>query len=178
MLRFTLSILCLTASVFVNAQLPPGALLHLKADSINEAFGASIANWPDISGNDLITASVAGFQQPKLILNTTLNRSTVVFDGNLDLLVTNLQQSFPQPLTVFILWNINSATNVQIPFASWPNLNTLLHESGNLYLNGGSGQAYYAKTIPFSFILSTCVFNGANSQLFENSVLKNTLNSG
>ncbi len=178
MLRFTLSILCLTASVFVNAQLPPGALLHLKADSINEAFGASIANWPDISGNDLITASVAGFQQPKFILNTTLNRSTVVFDGNSDLLVTNLQQSFPQPSTVFILWNINSATNVQIPFASWPNLNALLHSSGDLYLNGGSFQPYYTKTIPFNFILSTCVFNGANSQLYENSVLKNTLNSG
>jgi PKD repeat protein len=166
--------------IYINSlcQLPNGVLIHLRADSIDVPVGSNVTSWQDISGNGYSANAVTGFQSPILDLNTVLNKKAVKFDGNLDLLLINLGQSFPQPTTVFILWRVNSSVPVQIPIASWPNLNALLTNSGQIWLNGGSGQSYYSKPLPFSFILSTCVFNGSTSQLYENSVLQNTRNSG
>ena len=87
--------------------------------------------------------------------------------------------TYPQPLSVFIVWNINNtAASFQVPIAN----NVSGSQSAtNIYWNANSisviGVFGYTKNIPFNTILTSLEDNGSLSKLYENGVLENNINT-
>jgi len=86
----------------------------------------------------------------------------------------------PQPNTIFLLWKrISGGTtyNFGVSGYSLQGRNDISSSAGNIY--GYSGTILpYSKTVPFDFTLTTGVFNGANTQIYDNGLLKVTGNAG
>lgn len=161
------------------AQIPSTHLkLWLQGDSNVVNTAGSVSVWNDISGNSFSAIQPNSNARPIVAFDNQIHHNSLDFDGTNDMLLVDFGQRTPQPNTYFIVWKTESNTSVQIPFASATQLNALLTNNNQIFMNGGSGQSFYAKTNPFNYIISTCVFKGATSQLYENGVLKNTKNTG
>jgi PKD repeat protein len=155
--------------------------LWLSAENV-EIIDNKVSTWYDISGNDFHATQTNTNSQP-LLTNNHLNGNPVLsFDGINDYMTVDFEQAFEQPNTYFIVWNI-SAENSNNYFAFdglvEENAQALyLRSTDQITLHASTIAQIYSKTPPFSHIISTAIFNGTESQVFENGFFKGNGNAG
>jgi len=156
-----------------------GLKIWLKADAgVHDAGGGAVDLWADQSGNGNDAIQVTAADQP-LLADAQLNGKPVVrFDGNNDGLYNTSNFVYDQPNTLFVVWKNTVVSNsyYNIVFDGKNSRNALYTYYNSLYYWAppGSGiEASYSKPTPFSdFINTSCIYNGANSVLYENGILK------
>ena len=159
--------------------------LWFEADTTAGADGSPVTSWPDKSGlaRDLTAASTSA--APTMRRNVVNGRSAIEFNGVNSLMKTyNSTFTLSQPNTFFIVYRSldDNSSNRAFVFDS--------RNSGVRQVLGKSGAGLlreYANadldtggiTYPFSaFKIYDGVFNGANSNLFENGTLLAQGNAG
>ncbi|MEZ4978860.1 MAG: PKD domain-containing protein [Chitinophagales bacterium] len=163
----------------VFSQIPSNNLkLWLQADSNVVLSSNTVASWNDVNFNGFSAVQPNANSRPTQVFDNSIQSNTIQFDGIDNILLVDFGTLTPQANTYFIVWKTNGTTPIQIAFGSFPKLNALLTNNNQLFLNAGTGQSYYNEPLPFNYIISSCVFNGTQSKLYRNGVLKNTKNSG
>ena len=126
----------------------------------------------DLSGN--------GFHliQNTQIYKPLLQPDGLKFDGINDFMRVSFGQTFTQPNTYIIVWNVTNYTgNSHHAFTGLDltNRNAFVFNDVSKYMLIGAPTfvSLYQKTdSTFPFILNTCIFNSSASQLYENSIFK------
>jgi len=145
--------------------------LWLKADS---GIAASpVQTWSDVSGNGFAAVQPVSSKRPTqtaavAVLN---NHPVVTFSGTKFMRVLNLNQN--SPLTIFALWNIATSNTVPTLFDGVAASNRVILRQSAGTLTATAGQSLtYPKSATFNYIFNSIVYNGTNSELFENGNLK------
>jgi len=153
-------------------------VLWLAADSLVVANpNKKVSQWTDLSGNEFHALQNNETNQPLFIENFLGDKPVVGFDGSTDFMTVELPETFEQPNTIFSLWNIESG-----PSSRGVPIGGDIENSNQIYYRGdsqdlvlwGKSMMGYNKTAPFPFVLTAGVFDFSNSQIYENSVLKNS----
>lgn len=166
-----------TSCIF--SQIPSNNLkLWLQGDSNVVLSNNTVVSWNDVNSNGFSAVQPNANSRPTQVFDNSIQSNTIQFDGIDNILLVDFGTLTPQANTYFIVWKTNGTTPIQIAFASSPKLNALLTNNNQLFLNGGTGQSYYSEPLPFNYIISSCIFNGNQSKLYRNGVLKNIKNSG
>ncbi len=171
--------LFLLFSTNANAQINPGSISGLRvwfrADSSAVVTGNKVISLNDLSGSNSHATQADTSKQPSLVTNILNGKPIVRFDGVNDFLATsNFLVTASQPNTIFIVWNIaatGSAAQTALSGLNNTESNGIFHALATSRLNIFSGSSvYYTKTAPFNHIITTAVYNGANSAMRENGV--------
>jgi len=100
------------------------------------------------------------------------NLPVLTFNGN-NYLHVSFPNKYDQPCTVFVIWKTNSNAKQCLLDNQTDQYTFLDNTQGDgVRLWGGTGDVFYSKQNPFNFILTTGVYNFANSKLYENDILK------
>jgi hypothetical protein len=147
-----------------------------NADNVIESGGA-ISQLVDISGNGYNANS--GANKAALIQNSWNGKPVIRFTRSQN----NYYRTAPfgpysQPNTLFVVWKktFSDFGTICDGLITTSVRNGLRHSGLQMNAFAGGGVAYDVPA-PFS-ILSTIVYNGGSSSIFENGVLKNTGNIG
>lgn len=163
-----------------------GIKLWLKSTEGITLNGSTVSAWADQSGNGQNAVQVTAASQPAYVANQLNGYPVLRFDGVNDYL-QNTSLVIGQPTTFFIVHTQNViASNKKSgvfdskvygdPYTT----RQLIDYNGIenwLGIYAGTSWLNYPKTAPFTQI-TTAVFNGANSKIYENGVLKITGNPG
>jgi hypothetical protein len=161
------------AAPFVPTDLPYLSL-WLDASKGIVLDGANVERWNDQSGSGYYAIQNDHALQPLYVLNVIDGLPVVRWDGSGDMIFVNAF-ALAQPITVFVVGS-NSRTaggwfydsSIRFGLANYATQNTLY---AGTWLNS---------TIPspLSISLISCVYNGANSKVWLNEVLKGSGNAG
>jgi hypothetical protein len=161
-----------------------GCYCWLDADDTTKTIsGGRISEWRDKSGNLQHFSQPTGSLRPYENLAYQNGFNSVRFDNNQD---NWMQRTFtltkPQPLTIFTVWDVdvNSTRDFNLVYMQNAPSVGLYHSNptGKLIIFAGIQANTYVKSKPFALMATTVIFNGANSQIFENDVNKGTYSSG
>ncbi|MDD3878243.1 MAG: PKD domain-containing protein [Bacteroidales bacterium] len=178
-LMFIISPLILKSQSFLPSNIV-SLKLWLAADSGTISNNGAVAQWNDLSGNNYHLLQPTASLRPTLIDSALCGKPVVRFDGIDDWLYAGFGQGFAQGNSFFVVWRISDTTGTTQNCYSSSNI-TGRHDlkwnnnSVNMYAGNQIG---YTKPIPFDFIITSAIYNGANSKIFENGLLKNTGNAG
>lgn len=163
-------------------------ILWLDADDDAKTIsGGRISQWRDKSGLNNHFNQVNGVNQPYHNVNYVNGLNAVQFlnseNNALDCIFPSL---YSQPNTIITVWNLDANSTQTSPivydrvdiYVNFSARNILYWSSNNISILGNTNVVAYAKTRPFSLICTTVEHNGANTKVFENTVLKNTVNAG
>jgi len=140
-----------------------------------------IQSWYDQSGNAYTAAQTTAANQPLYVASGQNGRPVGRFDNTNDLLATVGFGPLAQPITVVVVWKSNN-TVISKTIDGIDATNRVVIESGAFanVVDMWAGQyVQYPKILPMTTpILTTAMFNGASSQLFENGTTKVSGNAG
>ncbi|MDD3878187.1 MAG: PKD domain-containing protein, partial [Bacteroidales bacterium] len=168
-----------------SQQTIPGMKLWLAADMgvITDANNR-VSQWSDISGNNFHAIQNSSANRP-LRMNSILNNKPVLrFDGTNDNFNIPFGQTFNQPNTFLIVWNISGSntdnTSQGLITGVSPNARQDFwwRTINSFRISAGTDFDSYTKTIPFNPIVTALFFNGSNTKVFENGVQKTTSDGG
>ena len=170
----------LLLGIISYAQVPSDhMILWVRSDSV-EVIDDKVETWYDLSGNDYHLQQASSALRPAFIDSVLNNYPSVTFNGVNNFLQVNFGQAYNQPNSVFVIWKANSAPGV--PFDNISSRHYLaINADSDITLNASSNPTTtvkYSKTLPMEYVINTCYYNGADSKLFENSVLKSSGNAG
>lgn len=162
----------------VQLPVPEGLVLWLDAGVDVTQVGGKVSEWADQSeeGNDATQAVEE--KQPTHVANELNEKPVVRFDGINDFLSTGaFDEELTQPTTILGAWKISDNTG-----ASQVLIDGITSDKRNcIYYSEplSDKHAFYAGTIkvgtvlspPGSFMVSTAVFDGADSVLYLNGVV-------
>lgn len=141
--------------------------------TITKDISNKVSQWNDKSGFDYHLTQSVDISKP---LYSVVNG--IVFDGVNDYLLKSFGVTINQPITIFTVFKYTSTptNNGRVVYDGYvSNLRQLLYlnEAANelRFYNGGI-QPGYSFSPPYSEIISTAVFNGSNSSLYENNNIK------
>ncbi len=158
--------------------LPPNYILWLRGSNVEINTSNKVHEWTDLSENNYSPIQTTEVKKPLYVPNALNGWPVVRLDGVDDIMSKGFDKTFPQPNTGFVVWNITGSAGVrQYPINFlwnfyWINTNNIMLDAG------GAHQTVYAKAAPFGFIITSAEINGATSRIYENGVLKNTVNAG
>lgn len=165
-----------STSIFLWSQnFPQGAnqLAHWYiADSVSMNGTNRIDTIYDlVNNNHLIQptlANQASFVENEPLLN---GESVIHFDGISNSYEANFSSATPSIFTVFTMWKTSSSGNMTfLDSKSGPILDNAGGSKVRMFLNSA---VQYNKSSPFAdYILTKAEFNGSNSKLYENNILK------
>lgn len=151
--------------------------LWLEADwgvADNGGYASAIAD-RSVKANNV--AQPLFTKQPQIITNYQNGKPVLYFGGNDYIYRQTFAENIPQPLTVITIFSCPTAA-LNWVYAAWNYPGTSRFFSNNTpYINAGSGMAY-AESMPMAMSTTVDIFNGANSKVYKNSILKVTGNSG
>jgi len=163
-------------------------ILWLDADDNTKTIVTGrISEWRDKSGNDNHFTQTTATNRPYHVTNFVNGLSAVNFlnseNNALDCIFPSL---YSQPNTIITVWNLDVNSTQTSPivydrvniFFGSSNRNVLYWSANNISILGPTNVTAYAKNRPFSLISSSVIHNGVNTKVFENGVLKNTVNAG
>ena len=161
-----------------------GCYCWLDADDTTKTIsGGRISEWRDKSGNLQHFTQPTGSVRPHENLAYRNGFNSVRFDNNADHWMTRTFTILkPQPLTIFTVWDVdvNSTQNANLVY--WQNSPSVglshIQTSGRINIFAGAIASTYLKAKPFALMATAVIFNGANSQIFENDINKGTYNAG
>lgn len=161
----------------LQAQIPTTDLkLWLKADAGVVMDGSNyVSEWQDQSGNGNHAIQNTESRQP-ILSNNELNEKPVLrFDGVNDFLQTNFGETFTQPNTIFIIYNILSIDTTSSHSIIDGLSNGLRHtlfftaSTSQMAINAGPPSTLLNnKSLPIKYTLSTILYNTNNSYYYEN----------
>jgi hypothetical protein len=134
--------------------------------TITKDITNNVSQWNDKSGNGYNLTSPGG-NQPLYSVNG------ITFNGSTQYLAKSFGINYNIPLTVYLVWDITGSGNVQAAFDNYNTSglqNTLGWGNGYGIALVGDAIAYYPKSKPFNTLVSTGIFNGASSKIYENNV--------
>jgi hypothetical protein len=175
-----LMFLALTQTTFAQ-ELPvtDDLVLHLDASELSLSDNDPVTSWTDLSGNDYHAIQNTTANQPTFKTNVMNGKPVVRFDGDNDYLLTGtFSSALSQPNTVFVVWQTNSTgTQFVIDGINKNDRHAIFQGTGggnNVAFHAGSTLSY-AKDTPFEqAIITSALFNGANSEVWENGEIKLT----
>lgn len=160
--------------------LPVGYVFYIKSDSLITKDGSNnVTAWGDCSGNGY---NLTAHNNPVWVASQINGYPAIQFNGSNSYLIKTGMPTFSQPNTIIAVWNITGSNSQsdqcliadnnnygnQINYSvSWNTSNSILAMAGGAVYN-----TYYTKTIPFSYITTSVIYNTSNSYLYENGSLK------
>ncbi len=173
-----LSILSLSIiTIFKSySQIPTeNLMLWFSADSV-ENIDNKIATFYNLASNEYHAQQANPTNRPLLKESGLNNLPVLSFSGN-QWLKAQFSNTISQPITSFAVWKTTESTNVACYCNySSPLFDLQSYSNGiQIYTSSGFG---YSKPCPFDFIITTAIYNGNNSKLFENGILKASGNAG
>jgi len=149
----------------------------LDANTISGVDGSVVGTWNDISSNGYDAVQGTGAYQPILKKSIINGQSVVRFDGSNDFLISNITNSYSQPITMFIVYTVSVEGQEVITSmtSTYYKYQIQYYDVTNwIYMSDDSYNITYARgDAPFT-ANGTYIFNGANSKTYENGVLKNS----
>lgn len=161
-----------------------GCYCWLDADDTTKTIsGGRISEWRDKSGNLQHFTQPTGSVRPYENLAYKNGFNSVRFDNNQDNWMTRtFSPTKTQPLTIFTVWDVdvNSTRDFNLVYMQNSPSVGLYHSNpvGRLIIFAGTQANTYLKAKPFSLMATTVIFNGANSQIFENDINQGTYSAG
>lgn len=143
-----------------------------------------VSQWSDGSGNGHHFIQAISLNQPLYTPNVQNGQGGVYWDNNnFNFLDCTLSQTYTQAFEIFIVWNVDSNSTRSYPYV-YDSINATNRVA--LYWFGNNIGALsptvvsnaYPKTRPFNLMVSDTIYNGANTKLYENNILKATKNTG
>lgn len=143
-----------------------------------------VSEWRDSSGNLNHFTQPTGANQPLFVANGINSQNGIKWENGtnqwLDCVLTNV---VTQKNTVIIVWNIDNLSTFMYPFAfdrsGTSGDRVLMYWTGNnIRIASSTDVISYAKTRPFSLISNEVCYDNTTSKVYENGVLKATVNSG
>lgn len=184
--RVTVFAIILTALMLALPQMATGQLpvtndlvLHLDASELSLSDDDPVTSWTDLSDNDYHATQSTGDYQPTFKTNILNGNPVVRFDGTDDYLeTTSFSSALSQPNTIFVVWQTNSTgTQFAIDGITTTDRNSIYQRSGEIAFYAGSTQEYTRDT-PFDWLITTALFDGSGSEIWENGDSKATGNTG
>lgn len=154
-----------------------GLKLWYNTDSLEHTNNA-INKIYDLSGNNNHLIQNNNSNKPALISSSALNKSTIRFDGSSDFLRGNFTDTIKPPYSIFVMWNLNVSKLAYCFDGVFPDPTNSLSTSPPYLRYQATSYLFYTQNMPFNFILTSLKINGANSKIYQNSVLKATSNPG
>ena len=162
-----------------------GCYCWLDADDTTKTIsGGRISEWRDKSGNLQHFSQSTAINRPYVNLNYRNGFSAVRFDNNENNFLTRqFSITKPQAITVFTVFDIdiNSTRDANLVYWQTSSIGVGLFHSqpaNKIGFFAGASVETYTKNKPFSLIAIAAIFNGVNSQIFENDIFKGTYNVG
>ena len=163
-------------------------ILWLNDDETTKTIvSGRISEWRDQSGLNNHFTQTTAVNRPYHVSNYVGTKSAVNFlNSENNFLDCVFPQLYTQPNTIITVWNldVNSTQSaptvydrVNIYFGSTAR-NALYWSSNNISILGNTNVTGYSKTRPFSLISTGVIHNGVNTKIYENNILKNTVNAG
>ncbi|HOY32644.1 MAG TPA: PKD domain-containing protein [Bacteroidales bacterium] len=154
-------------SIFQPSDLSNLHVWYCADTGIVETNG-KISKWSDRSGNSIDALQNTIANSPVFLENELNNLPVVYFNGN-QYLTAFFNDTIIRPNTFFVVWkpDVIQTTNivfdgVESSFRNWYGYNT-----SNTYLNNTVTNSI----VPLQYNIATCIYNGANSSYYENSIL-------
>lgn len=163
-----------------------GLTLWLNNDptTITMSGANRVSEWRDSSGNLNHFTQATGGNQPLYVANGINGQNGVYFDNNrTDFLNCTFVSSLSQIFTIITVWNldVNSTRSVPVLYdaVSVASSRVVQYWSGDK-IDVGSPTPInaYTKTRPFGLIQNLVEFNSTSTKVYENGILKNTINTG
>ncbi|MES2850026.1 MAG: LamG-like jellyroll fold domain-containing protein, partial [Bacteroidota bacterium] len=131
----------------INAQIPPGSVLWLRADQqVITGAGNRVTNWNDVSGNNNNVSQGNVSNQPELIQNVFGNMPSILFDGvNGKYFLNNTSINLVpagSPRTIFIVGKMDCAA---------------VANGGGAFPGGGGALFTFRRTAPIFCVESVTV---------------------
>lgn len=155
-------------------------IAHFKADGLT---AGPIGTWTDTSGSGNHVTQENADRQPTVVASVLNGLSVVRFDGSNNMKKGAFTAAESQPNTIFIVWKSN-ATGFRFAIGggfSNATTNAVYQGTGegqNIAITTGTSVLSYNRTLPFQFLTTTAIFNGANSKIYENGVHRTTGDAG
>lgn len=143
-----------------------------------------VSQWRDSSGNLNHFSQATGANQPLFVANGINGQNGVFWQNSVtQYLDCTLLSAVTQQYTIITVWSLDTNTVGTYPVcydsvSAVGNRAILYWFGGNIRIGSPTLITAYPKTSPFALINNEVCFNGANSKVYENGVLKNTVNSG
>lgn len=149
-----------------------------EADFINGiSDGDEIDTWINAADNGYDIAKETG--NGGLIYKENIINGRPAAQGNgTQQLSRKETPTISQPSTDFVVWSTSSSANVYVTAGGNTDYrNNIFRSNGNVGIQAGISAAAYAKA-SFPFLVTTAIFNGNQSKVYENGQLKATVNPG
>ncbi len=175
-MKFLFSLIFILSTIQLIGQSSPSTIAGLQfwiiADSAQNVMG-SMPVWNDESTNSYNLLQGNSNQQPTVISNALNGHSVVHFDGVNDYMQINFGTSYNTPQTFFVVFKDINTFYGKV-YDGINSYNGLRYYNNYLATRIGGDLVGYSKSSPFDFIINTGEFNGSNSKIYENSVLKSS----
>ena len=163
-----------------------GNILWLNNDPATMTISGAnrVSEWRDSSGNLNHFTQATGGNQPLFVANGINSQNGVYFsDSAENFLNCTFSSPITQAFTIITVFNIdvNSTRSLPVVYDSVAVASSrVLQYWASNFIDVGSPTAVnaYAKTRPFGLINSYVEYNGASTKVYENGILKNTINTG
>jgi hypothetical protein len=147
----------------------PRPKMWLDAASVVKDGSNLVSEWTDKSGNLYSPVQTTAINKPTWV-DGVLNGLPVLRFSSSHNLKFQYPSVIPQPVTIFAVWYA-----VSNQLACYCNFSTsffdlqVFNNQVQIYAGAPIG---YNKSLPFSFILNTSIYDGASSYIYENGILK------
>ena len=160
-------------------------ILFLDNDPTSMTLSGSnkVSQWSDKSGNNNHFTQGTGANQPTFVANGINGQNGVKWNNGFnEFLDCTFGTTYNQIYDIIAVWNIDASSTQLYPFvydsAGVGTRVQLFWWTDNVRAGTTSAQIAYAKTRPFNLIANHVSFNGASTTVYENNVLKSTINGG
>lgn len=141
----------------------------------NNIDSEGVSSLDNLATNGISISQGEPTSKPIILTNELNGKPVVSFDGVDDFLRSDSANSPLAEISLFMVWKTRSGAiqNVIDGFPGSGRKRVYYTTSGNNSLVFNAGElVQYQKEAPFDYIISTCIYNGANSSAFENGVLQ------
>ena len=143
-----------------------------------------VSQWRDSSGNLNHFSQGTGANQPLFVANGINGQNGVLWSNSTnEWLDCIFPTTIPQNFEIITVWNLDINSNQTFPYVygrvdSFGDRVQLYWTANAVHISSPTFVSAYTKNRPFGLINTGVVYSGANSKVYENGVLQNTVNSG
>lgn len=134
-----------------------------------------VAQWSDQSSSNFNLIQNTDSKRPIINPNQINGYPSIKFDGTNDNLKVNYGNTLVDQGTVFVLGKLNTGANCFI-FDGGNSYRGIQYYANNMYLQAINSNFNYLKPTPFPYAYFSNIFNGNQSKIYDNGVLKVTGN--
>jgi hypothetical protein len=155
----------------------PQSLFWYEADLVEKDLSDAVSILYDKSGNNFHLVQATQVNKPLLIENYQNGQPALRFDGSNDFMRVAFGQTFAQPNTIYAVWNRESGGQRYLidGFSTSGRHGVVSEYLGvnrvSLFVTSSLNATKTLNNIPF---ITTAIFNGTSSKIYDNGSLLNT----